>query len=192
MATAITASYTAAQRSAPEAPRRRGFLTYVSRLVNVVRLAGKPQHRRRVRQSRRVLSTLRRFKGPHAAAQAFSYLRQVDPLVFEEVAMSALEDAGALVLRSRRYTGDGGVDGRCWFPWAGLRTIAVQVKRFDAAVTPNDVRDFCAVVIDRGYAGGIFVHCGRSGPKTYDALRGRPVQLVSGQRLLDCFVRSFV
>lgn len=192
MATAITASHTTTQRSGTTASPRGSVLTCVSRLVNLIRLTGKPQHRRRVRQSRRVLATVRRFKGPHAAAQTFSYLRQVDPLVFEEVAMTALEDAGALVLRSRRYTADGGIDGRCWFPWAGLRTIAVQVKRFEAAVTPSDVSGFCALVKEQGYAGGIFVHCGRSGPKTYDALRGQPVQLVSGQRLLDCFVRSFL
>jgi len=42
--------------------------------------------------------------------RSFTCLRQVDQIVFEEDVLSALEDAGALVPRSRQYSGDGGID----------------------------------------------------------------------------------
>lgn len=86
----------------------------LSRAVNIVRLADRPRHILNVQKSRRVLRTIRMFRDPAAAARSLAYLRHVDPLVFEEVVMSALEDAGLLVLRNRRYSGDGGVDGAAW------------------------------------------------------------------------------
>ena len=163
-----------------------------SRLINSCRLAGKPEHQRRVRESRRVLRKIRSFTGEGSAGRVFAYLRTIDPFVFEEVVLSALEDAGGVVLRNRRYTGDGGLDGRCWFPWAGWRTIAIQAKRYDAAVTPSDVAAFAGLVRQDGHAGGYFVHCGRSGPLTYEALRGQPVQLLSGTRMLSLLLRAYL
>lgn len=82
----------------------------LSRATNAVRLHNLPPHRQRVRRSRAVLRELRAMRGEAVPARPFSYLRQVDPLVYEEVVLSALEDAGAFVLRNRRYSGDGGVD----------------------------------------------------------------------------------
>lgn len=163
-----------------------------SRVINTARLWGIPEHQRRVRNSRRVLATIRSFRGKDADARVYAYLRKIDPFVYEEVIMSALEDAGAIVLRSRRYTGDGGVDGRCWFPWAGWRTVAVQAKRYQSTITPGHVRSFSSIVRAEGYAGGFFVHCGRSGSMTYEALRGQPVQLLSGSRMLSLLLRAYV
>ena len=164
----------------------------VSRLLNSLRLAGKPEHQRRVRESRRVLRKIRSFTGDGSAGRVFAYLRTIDPFVFEEVVLSALEDAGAIVFRNRRYTGDGGIDGRCWLPWAGWRTIAIQAKRYDGAVTPSDVAAFVELIRQDGHAGGYFVHCGRSGPMTYEALRGQPVQLLSGTRMLNLLLRAYL
>lgn len=192
MATAITGTNVNSRRAGTPFGQRNQTLAHASRLFNFVRLAGKAEHRRRIRQSRRVLTTLRGFKGPNAEAQTFAYLRKIDPFVFEEVVLSALEDAGAFVIRNRHYTGDGGVDGRYWLPWAGLRTIAVQAKRYDSAVSPGQVREFCSLVRREGHAGGLFAHCGRSGPLTYEALRGQPVQLVSGARMLSLLLNGFV
>lgn len=161
---------------------------WLSRAANAIRLRNLPAHRRRVRRSRAVLAELRAMRGEAAAARAFSYLRQVDPLVCEEVVLSALEDAGALVLRNRRYSGDGGIDGRCWLPGAGWRLLAVQIKRYDAAVTPSHVAAFGELVRQGRWAGGLFVHCGRTGPMSYTALRGTRLVLVSGDVLLRLLI----
>ncbi|MBY0240260.1 MAG: restriction endonuclease [Burkholderiaceae bacterium] len=152
-----------------------------SRALNALRLARRPGHRRNVRHSRRVLRAVRGLREPGAGGRGLAYLRAVDPLVFEEVVMSALEDVGLLVLRSRRYTGDGGIDGEVWLPGEGW--FAVQVKRYRSHVDPAYVRAFGCVVRERGFDGGLFIHTGRSGAALYGELTAHGVRLVSGGRL---------
>lgn len=158
--------------------------------MNWARLVGKPDHSRRVASSRKVLARLRGFSGDGAAARAFGYLRTIDPFVYEETVLSALENAGALVVRNRRYTGDGGIDGRCWWPGLALRYLAVQCKRYGGAITPQHLNALSRQVTEGGHAGGLFVHCGRTGPASYEVLHGAPVQLVSGARMLNLLLRA--
>lgn len=166
----------------------RWLVTCASRLANAIRLRGLPSHRRRVRRSRPVLRELRAMRGEALAARAFGYLRQVDPLVYEEVVMSALEDAGTFILRNRRYSGDGGVDGRCWLPRWHWHMHAVQIKRYGSAVAPPHVAALGQLVAHRRWAGGLFVHCGRTGPQSYAALRSARVTLISGDSLLRLLI----
>lgn len=182
-------------RAAPSAARSRGesgalsrFLVQLaSRAVNAVRLAGLASHRRRVAQSRRVLRAVRSFEGEAVAGRCFSYLRQVEPAVFEEVVLSALEDAGLFVLRNRRYTGDGGVDGRVRI--AGHGWCAIQIKRYSRHIKARHVEEFGRVVQRQGYAGGLFVHTGRSGAAVYTNLALGGTILVSGDGLLDLVLK---
>ena len=163
---------------------------WLSRTANAIRLLDLPTHRRRVRRSRRILRELRAIRGEAASARAFGYLRRIDPLVCEEVVLSALEDAGAFVLRNRRYSGDGGLDGRCWLPGARWGVHAVQVKRYDAAVAPAHLAALSKLVDEGGWSGGLFVHCGRTGPLSYAVLRGSRVALVSGDTLLRLLIEK--
>ena len=180
------ARWSSLQRKLPSLVR--WAVTCVSRVVNAIRLRGLPSHRRRVRRSRAVLRELRAMRGDSAAARSFGYLRKVDPLVCEEVVLSALEDAGVFVLRNRRYTGDGGIDGRCWLLGAGWRMHVVQIKRYDAAIAPSHVAAFAQLVRQGRWAGGLFVHCGRTGPMSYLALRGADMELISGDTLLRLLI----
>jgi restriction system protein len=166
------------------------FASLASRTLNWWRLRDHAGHRRRIAASRRLLHTLRGFTGEGVGGRVFAYLRTVDPLLYEETVLSTLEDAGAIVLRNLRYTGDGGIDGRCWLPGQGIRPLAIQCKRYGSAVAPKHVGEFCRAVADGRFAGGLFVHCGRTGPLSYDALRGRSVHLVSGQVMLNLMLRG--
>lgn len=169
---------------------RRRLTSSVSRVLNWWRLRGHPGHHRRVAASRRLLTTLRAFSGEGVAPRAFAYLRTVDPLLYEETVMSALEDGGAIVQRNLRYTGDGGVDGRCLLPGHGVRPFAVQCKRYGSTVAPKHVADFCRVIDGKRFAGGLLVHCGRTGPLSYSALKGEAVHLVSGDSMLDLLLNG--
>jgi restriction system protein len=153
-----------------------------SRWLNAARLSYLPGHLRNVHRSRRVLHAVRAFKEPEVAARCLAYLRAVDPLVFEEVVMSALEDAGLLVLRGRRYSGDGGVDGVVWLPDRGW--YAVQSKRYRQHVCLAHVCAFGEAVAGGGYDGGLFVHTGRSGAALYPQMDATRIALLSGDRLL--------
>jgi len=163
-----------------------------SRTLNWLRLSGCLGHRRRIAASRRVLRKVRSLDAAACPGRVFGYLRAIDPLVYEETVLSALEDAGAVVLRNRRYTGDGGIDGRCWLPGAGTRWLVVQCKRYASAITPRHVSDFCSLVDCRRDGGGLFVHCGRTRPLSYAAMRSRPIHLISGERLIDPVIHARV
>ena len=151
----------AGMTTAPTSAWLRSCIRLASRLFNTFRLAGLPRHVYNVRRSRQVLRAIRSFTEPGVAGRCFSYLRQVDPLVFEEVVLSALEDAGAFVLRNRRYTGDGGVDGVVWMATHGW--IAVQVKRYSGYINLQHVLKFAQAVRHGKFGGGLLVHTGRSG-----------------------------
>ena len=155
-----------------------------------MRLLDRPSHLRRIARSRRILTTLARFRGEGAGARAFAYLRTVDPHTFEEVVLSSIEAAGFVVLRNRRYTGDGGVDGRVLIPGTFGKTLAVQAKRYRSAVNPSHVGELQRSIHARGHVGGLLVHCGRTGPLTRIALCGTAIQLVSGSDLLNLVLRS--
>lgn len=161
----------------------RFLLRLISKLVNAYRLRGMVVHRTNRRQAQRVLRAVRAFEEPGIAARCLCYLRQVDPLVFEEVVMSAIEDAGFFVLRSRSYSGDGGIDGAFWSPQLGW--YAVQAKRYRTHINRQHVQDFGEAIRRQRYDGGVFVHTGRSGAGVYPELRDAGLGLLSGQRLVE-------
>ena len=155
----------------------------LSRLFNGARLLGRPGHRRRVRASRRALRHLRRWGKSAEAGRVYGYLRAMDPLLFEELVLTALEQGGRLVLRNTRYTGDGGIDGKVYI--GGCGWVALQAKRYCRHVDHRDVQALVLLVERGAVAGGLFVHTGRTGAAAYRDLGGTRVQLLSGDRLLD-------
>lgn len=111
----------------------------------------------------------------------YARLRAMDPLAFEELLLEAFEQRGHRVIRNRRYTGDGGVDGEVVI--AGERWL-IQAKRYRDIIKPEHVRDFallCAIRQQRG----LFIHTGRTGGMSRTAVDGAiGIEIVSGQRLL--------
>ncbi|MDA8120226.1 MAG: restriction endonuclease [Gammaproteobacteria bacterium] len=142
-------------------------------------------HRIRIRAARHVLRTTRALLStPQGAPRTFGVLRRIDPLVFEELVLEAFRVAGFAIRRNRRYTGDGGIDGRVKIG----RWRLIQCKRYAQSITPEHVAAFAQCV--RRHSGrrgrGLFIHTGRTGPASRAILMegaGRVV-LVSGDRLL--------
>ncbi|EKO1958028.1 restriction endonuclease [Salmonella enterica] len=111
-----------------------------------------------------------------------NYLRRINPYVFEELLLLALENQGLKVIRNPSYSGDGGSDGQVLI--AGKRW-PIQAKRYNRSVSPQHIRDF-GELLTRENCCGFFIHTGRTGRKSRDGLQTNPqVQLVSGQRLLN-------
>jgi len=137
------------------------------------------RHRRYQRQACRVLDRLPQLDGD---GQRLAYLRKVNPYVFEELLLTAFELRGYRIKRNRRYSGDGGLDGQVWID--GQRYL-IQAKRYARAITPDHVAEFGALVRREGCR-GLFVHTGRTGPKSRAILARIPeVELLSGQGLLE-------
>lgn len=138
-------------------------------------------HRRNVRTAGRVLQKLRGFDHDGAV---ISYLRKIDPFVFEELLLSAFANRGISVTRNRRYTGDGGIDGRIVVDG---RVLFIQAKRYAGAVSTLHIRDFSAICSQSGVS-GLFIHTGRT-PKQARGLP-RNVKIVSGSKLADLIKSS--
>lgn len=142
------------------------------------------RHRRYQRQACSVLDRLPLLVGD---GQRLNYLRKVNPYVFEELLLTAFERRGYRIKRNWRYSGDGGLDGQVWIE--GQRYL-IQAKRYARAITPDHVAEFGALVRSEGCR-GLFVHTGRTGPKSRAILVRIPeVELFSGQRLLDLLVKD--
>lgn len=130
-------------------------------------------HKRRIRAARRVLARVEGWEAP----RVFGYLRKIDPLSFEELALEAFARAGHRVKRGRRYSGDGGIDGHVWMDG---RWVPIQCKRYRNAINPTHVADFAALVFP---GRGLFIHTGRTGPASRANAGG--IEIISGQKLIN-------
>ena len=136
-------------------------------------------HRTRRDQAGRVREIL--SKGSLLPAQAFSYLRKVNPFTYEELVLDGFSRAGYGVRRNRRYTGDGGVDGRVTFEG---EEYLVQCKRYRGYVSRRDVEDFSRLCT-RECRKGFFVHTGKTGEGSWETAGAfGNVDIVSGARML--------
>lgn len=139
------------------------------------------RHRWRRRQARTMCEQLRGRDRDQPAGLHYARLRAMDPLAFEELLLEAFEQRGHRVIRNRRYTGDGGVDGEVII--SGERWL-IQAKRYRETIRPEHVRDFAELCAARRQR-GMFIHTGRTGGMSREAVNGaRGIEIVSGQRLL--------
>lgn len=143
------------------------------------------RHRKNIKEAKTLIKRFRSWEGENIAPRVMGYLRKIDPLVFEEIILTALHDAGARIKRNRRYTGDGGVDGV--FYLKGNKWL-IQAKRYSSAINPQHVADF-ARICDGG--NGIFVHTGRTGNKSKEA-KPANVSIISGSNLVNLIVSGML
>jgi len=139
------------------------------------------RHRWRRRQARTMCEQLRGRDRDQPAGIHYARLRAMDPLAFEELLLEAFERRGHRVIRNRRYTGDGGVDGEVIID--GERWL-IQAKRYRDSIRPEHVREFALLCATRRRR-GLFIHTGRTGGMSRTiALSAGGIEIVSGQRLL--------
>ncbi|ENK9863518.1 restriction endonuclease [Salmonella enterica] len=160
-------------------------------LIVLIAILRRPSASARVRRHRRYRETaqrvLVRLPALSSDGARLSYLRKINPYVFEELLLLALEKQGLEVIRNRSYSGDGGLDGQVFIN--GERWL-IQAKRYSRSISPQHVREF-GELLARERCRGFFVHTGRTGRKSLDSLRGYPqIQLVSGRRLLALLARG--
>ena len=155
-------------------------------LVFIALARGGDRHCRYRRKAKRTLAKLVSM-GPDNFPGMMTYLRKVNPYVFEELVLTAFEKHGYKVRRNRRYSGDGGIDGRLR---KGLRRYVVQCKRYSSYVNPEDVRQFVELC-ERSGRKGFFVHTGKTGRASKVAAGGGgPVTIISGDRLCRLMMDS--
>lgn len=159
-----------------------GLLLLVCIIVPViVHLTRRHEHHKYQRDiARRNYRRLQGMVGEGANGRRLNYLRNIDPFVFEELILYAMESRGYKVIRNSRYTGDGGIDGQVIIE--GVR-IPIQAKRYSFHIKQRHVREFSELVKQKNKPFGIFVHTGRTG-RGSSSSNYPNVQMVSGNRLI--------
>ncbi len=135
------------------------------------------RHNRNIRQAKRTLKKLNALA--HAGAK-FTYLRKIDPFVFEELLLCAFQNQGHRVIRNKRYTGDGGIDGKVILN--GTLHL-VQAKRYQHHINAQHVADF-STLCQQMHCKGLFIHTGKTGKLAYQQTHGI-VTIISGDQLLQ-------
>lgn len=81
---------------------------------------------------------------------------------------------------SKRYTGDGGIDGIVILK--DKKRYAIQAKRYTNHINSSHVDHFKQAVINHGCHGGFFIHSGKSGGRIFQFM-GASIHLISGNNL---------
>lgn len=123
---------------------------------------------------------LKRLRAIDNTRQQFGFLRAVDPFIFEEMVLTALDKLGYRIKRNSRYTGDGGIDGRVKIDG---RWVLIQAKRYRAHINQQHVRAF-AEICEKQKVSGIFIHTGKTSKATR-LIKGAHIDIVSGDRMLE-------
>lgn len=155
------------------------------------KLLSRKRQRRNIRRARRILEDLRNRQLPEhqRLPVVLGTLRKIDPFVLEELVLTCCHDRGWKIIRNRRYTGDGGFDGKVI---VGKQLFLVQVKRYRDHINPQHVREFQRVVTHHRAAGGLFVHTGKTGRLSKAVARDSAVSIVSGGRLVEFVLQTEV
>lgn len=135
------------------------------------------RHKRNIKTADYVLDKLALIHNP---AKQFAYLRKVDPFVYEEMIMTAIKRYDHKIIRNKKYTGDGGIDGKAVIN--GVKTI-IQAKRYSSYIANKDVEEFSSLC-RKLKSKGIFVHTGKTGRKPRESTNPN-VDILSGRRMLD-------
>lgn len=154
-------------------------LMLVASIWLVVKLLVPKKKRWRQKAAKRVLVKLQTLD---SLPKKIAYLRKIDAFIFEELILEAFERRGCRVKRNKRYTGDGGIDGKFWIK---KQLYLVQAKRYSNHISAAHVRDFVSLCA-KHRSKGIFVHTGRTGKLSKEiAQQCSNVTIISGERLIQ-------
>ncbi|HBD1844113.1 TPA: restriction endonuclease [Salmonella enterica] len=143
------------------------------------------RHRRYRACAERVLQRLPLLDGD---GQRLTYLRKINPYVYEELLLLAFERQGMTVIRNKSYSGDGGFDGQVFI---NNERWLIQAKRYSRPIVPEHIREFAALLAQERCR-GLFIHTGRTGDKSRALLRVySDITIISGERLLKLLAGKF-
>lgn len=140
------------------------------------------RHKRYVGKGEKVIFKLKSFSGDYKEQRILTYLRKINPYVFEELVLTALENKNYVIRRNNSYSGDGGIDGVVLLD---NKTILIQAKRYQGHVKTLHIDNFADLIKRKGASGGYFIHTGKTAAKSYLNYKGTDIQIISGQKLID-------
>ena len=171
-----------------EKPTFKKISSRIKRELWLKVIVRKKTHTNKIKQAKRVLKRLSADEFKQSGSKTFSYLRKIDPLVFEECLLFCFERRGFKVKRNKTYTGDGGLDGKVTLDdgshWA------IQAKRYSNHINPKHVKEFSDLVSKGNYTGGFFIHTGKTGERSHQNL-AEDIYFISGGNLHQFITQSY-
>ncbi len=145
------------------------------------------KHSKNIKKGSDIIKKLKGFEGDYIPQKQISYLRKIDPFVFEELLLDCFKKKGYKIKRNTRYTGDRGIDGTV-FNQKGQK-ILIQAKRYKSYVNLADLKEFKEVIVREKAFAGYFIHTGKTG-KTSKLEQSDNMKIISGQKLINLIVNS--
>lgn len=156
-------------------------------LINFAASFIKARHFAKIKSAKKVYANINKIENANEG-WIFTYLRKIDPFVFEELILLAFKKHGFKIKRNRRYTHDGGIDGRVK---KNGEKYLIQAKRYSDYINEQHVKDFIRVCrTNKCY--GYFIHTGKTGTETKELLKNNPqIKCISGKKLYEFFIESY-
>lgn len=155
------------------------LLFYFSRFGSVKQ----KRHRYKIKKAKQIILKFGDFNDEFRNAKIITYLRKIDPYVFEELLLEAFEIKGYRVKRNKSYSNDGGVDGLI-FNEKDER-IFVQAKRYKGFVNRQHIHDFSRFISANNAVGGYFIHTGKTSKLILEQFRDSNIHIISGSKLVE-------
>lgn len=146
----------------------------------------KGRHTRYIKKAKKVFNRINEKN--LSEGQVLAYLRKIDPYVFEELIILGFAAKGYGFKRNKRYSGDGGVDGRVFL---NGKKYLLQCKRYSKHINPRHVEAFSNVCREERCE-GFFVHTGKTGKRSRDnVFIAGNVSIISGNRLAHLLMKDY-
>ena len=138
-------------------------------------------NRRHKRYQKYAVNIYNKLKTLPYEGQQLNYLKKINPYVFEELILYALQIQGHKIIRNKSYSNDGGIDGKFYIE---NQLYFIQAKRYQNHINKKHVIDFENIVINNKVK-GIFCHTGRTGKGSKEFIyKSNYIELYSGSKLL--------
>lgn len=147
----------------------------------------KKRHIYRIKKSKEILKKIKSFKGDNYEVRIINYLRKIDPFTFEELLLNLFEDSGCKITRNKKYTGDGGIDGKFKFK---NKNYFIQAKRYSNYIKQSDIQNFANICrFNKVY--GLFIHTGKTGKSMKSILENNiHIIVISPTELVDFIING--
>lgn len=156
-------------------------------IINAIKARKKTRHFYKLRSAKKVYKNINEIKNDNDG-WLFSYLRKIDPYVFEELILLSFKNYGFKIKRNKSYSHDGGIDGR--IKKSGEKYL-IQAKRYSDYINIEHVKEFIKVCHKEKVC-GYFIHTGKTGEETKALLKNNPqIKLISGKKLYEFFISDF-
>ncbi len=136
------------------------------------------KHAQFQREAMRQLKALLKCTTPQ---EKFYLLRKTNPFVFEEMILTAFKKKGYKIIRNKRYTGDGGIDGKVYID---KKLHLIQAKRYREHINLAHIKEFNEICANKN-AYGLFIHTGKTGAQSRQEAINTNLDLISGDKLLN-------